>query len=302
MISLSHAVNGFAILALTCTCDAATLSSSVLYVTRTRNIATHEEYLVRISVSYLTADLTLGTTSHALIESPGGELRSIPLGMERGGDVTFSATFPLSSLDAASGNWSVTVNDGAQAHEDVVLLVPVLNASNFTSYPGFPTPSYLGNSYKVFVPLVASGAEASASATGNLSSALVTNGTVYTFPGGGPFGATSGRSISLPSITIKTTGGQFLGWVASAKAKSDSTILVHTGPTPHPFAGTCQLTSGSAVFETSGLVPGHSYTLWRSPTLGAWQSVSTFTAPSNVHRHQETMAASGMFFRLEENP
>jgi hypothetical protein len=300
MISLSHAVNGFAILALAFTCDAATLSSSVLYITRARDTAIHEEYSVRISVSYLTADLTLGTTSHALIESPGGDTLSVPLGMERGGEVTFSATFPLSSLDAAGGTWSVTVNDGAQAHEDVEFLVPVPGAADFASYPGFPTPFYQGNSYKVLVPLVASGVVASATAIGSLSSVLVTNGCVYTFPGGGPFSATSRRTIGLPSIAIQTSGGKFLQWVAFAKANSDSTILVHTGPTQHPFAGICRLTSGTAVFETSGLVPGQSYTLWRSPTLAAWQAIRTFTAPSNVHRHQETMSASGMFFRVEK--
>jgi hypothetical protein len=301
MISRLHAVSGFAILAVAFACDAATVSSSVLYVTRTRTIAIHEEYSVRISVSYLTADLTLGTTSHALIQSPGGEICNMTLGSVRGGNVTFSATFPLSSLDDVGGTWCVTVNDGAQAHEDVEFLVPVLDEPDFASYPDFPTPFYQGDSYKVFVPLLASGVEASASATGYLSAVLVQNGSVYTFPGGGPFSATSGRSISLPSIAIQTSGGQFLKWVAFAKANSYSSILVHTGPTQHPFAGIFQLTSGTAVFETSGLVPGQSYTLWRSATLGVWESVYTFAAPSNVHRHQETLSASRMFFRLEKN-
>ncbi len=103
------------------------------------------------------------------------------------------------------------------------------------------------------------------------------------------------------TIAIQTSGGQFLKWVAFAKANSYSSILAHTGPTLHPFAGIFQLTSGTAVFETSGLVPGQSYTLWRSATLGVWESVYTFAAPSNVHRHQETLSASRMFFRLEKN-
>jgi hypothetical protein len=301
MTILSNVGKWVAILAFVSTCEGATVSSSAVYVTRNRSIATFAEYTIRVSVTYQASDLTLGTASHAIIGGPGGESASLPLGSVRNGQVTFSATFPLTSIGGAGGTWSVIINEGAQSHEDVDILVPVLNESSFASFPDFPTPSYQGNSFNVFAPMVVSGIESNASAIGKLSSTLVTNGIVYTFPAGGPFRVTSGHSISLPSVTIKTAGGQFLKLVSSTRAESVSTILVNTGPAIHPFASRCSLTAGQVDFKTSGLVPGQSYTLWRSPGLGAWEPVRTFIAPSNVHQHLESMASSEMFFRLGKN-
>jgi len=241
MAILSNLVKWVAVLAFAYSCEGATVSSSVVYVSRNRSIATFAECKILVSVTYMISDLTLGTASHAIISGPGGELTSLPLGSVRNGQVTFFATFPLTSLGRAGGAWSVIINDGAQPHEDINILVPILNESSFANFPDFPTPSYQGDSCKVFAPRVASGIEASVSAIGYLSSTLVTNGIIYTFPAGGPFRVTSRHSISLPSVAIKTAGGQFLKWVTSASAKSESTILVNTGPAVHPFAGRCAL-------------------------------------------------------------
>lgn len=289
------------ILVLASACEAATVSSSVVYVTRNRRTATFEEYSIRISVTYQVSDLTLGAVSHAIIQGPGGEAVSLSVGSVRGGQLSFSATLPLASLAAARGAWSVTINEGVQAHEDVDILVPILNESNFASYPSFPVPFYLGDSFKVFAPLVANGATGSAGATGYSSSSLVTNGIIYTFPAGGPFRVMADRSFSLPSVAIQTAGGQFLKWVEFTSAKSESEIRIHTGPVPHPFAGRCEVTAGRALFEASGLEPGQSYTLWRSSGLSMWAPIYTFTAPSNVHQHQEDSSGSGVFFRLGKN-
>lgn len=281
--------------------NAALISSSTVYVTRQQKIPNIETYSIRLGVTLSAADLFMGTASHGTFQGPAGESSGLLAGSVRGGNVSFAFTFPLADLDQIDGIWSVVINHGALVHENLEIVIPVLNGSSFPGYPPFPTPAYLGNTFDVFASRITNGAGAYSRSTGHQSTALVTNGIVYRFPAGGPFQVTAGRDLGLPSITIRTSAGQFLTHASDTSANSECVIFVHTGPKIHPFAGRCDLAAKRVTYEVSGLSPGKNYTLQRATGLSGWESVFTFDSPSNVFRHQEDVLPSGIFFRLAEN-
>ncbi|MEO8614366.1 MAG: hypothetical protein ABI600_04435 [Luteolibacter sp.] len=281
--------------------NAALISSSTVYVIRQQKLSNFETYSIRLGVTFSATDLTLGTSSHATFRGPAGEFVNLSFGSVRGGSVSFAITFPLETVADADGIWAVTINNGVQVHENLEIVVPVLNGTHFPSYPPFPTPAYLGNPFDVFASLITNGAGAYAGSSGYQSNFPVTNGSVFRFPAGGPFQVTAGRSISLPTITIRTSAGQFLTYASDTSAKSERVILVHSGSEIHPFAGRCDLVADRVTYEVSGLSPGKNYTLQRTSGLSLWESVFTFNSPSNVFRHQEDFLPSGRFFRLVES-
>lgn len=289
----------FSSLVLSGACLEAAITSSVYYLDRSRQAEELESYGARVSVTINEGSLALGAASTAVIEDPLGGLHAVT-GIPRNGNVNFGVRVPLERLEDAGGVWKVTINEGQGADENLRILIPESDASNFPIYPPFPEHPFQGDPGRIrFVWNTVS----ASFATGGGSPVSTGGGSsVYSYAPGGPRSVAVGHIKSVNGASITNADGTPRGPVTTQSLESESRMEVFTDGEARELSGQTTTADGVHEFLAAGLVKGGRYAVLGRTGDGPWTVLQRFVAIANAHLYTEIAGPEARSFMIEANP
>jgi hypothetical protein len=254
-------------------------------VVRQRAVDEIEHWHAQISFHFNLADLSEGGDSIAVLSGPfPGKSVTLPVAVRANRGI-FSFRVKVSGLDDLLGDWSCVINDGDAFGERMHFTISGLNDGHVPEYTGFPQLNYQSNYQEVFVPGPGSNISVSVSNVGYSQQKSVHNGTVYTFPDGGPYFASVSRTGSESGFPVTDELGNHIQFVQFIELRSVNRIDFQIAPDSPPLSMAIVPGSQSIEIFSQGLTVGEFFTLMTSEDLVSWQTAAEFTSRSNLYIH-----------------
>jgi hypothetical protein len=276
--------------------------SAFFSVNRSQTADVVEQRFVQLSIQFDLSELSLGENSIAQFTIPHlGIDQMVPVTV-RGSRGIFSIKLDFDSPSDINGEWSCLINSGQAANENLHFTISGVVESSMPEFPGYPQLNYQSQYTDVFVPFLSpAGIGSSISVSEAYThSQEVSNGTVYTFPEGGPYYAEAGHRRYLSSFDILNDADQIVMTVQQPSAHSYNRIDFFVSQTPLDFNLVIEVDQNAGRLYAKGMTAGVAYQLLGSNDLTTWDPITNFTSRSNAFRHEFDIESDPSFYIMEQ--